>query len=324
MSPPPLRPGEPGTNWSRSLHTDLEVCLRRIYYRVWGSWGGWKEDSGVARLIYLGKKAQTLRGHATFRALDLIRELVGRIADHEDVSPERITEVYLKRLEAGFRSQVRYSASKQWAGHNPSRAPLILHDHLVDDRVTAQDIEAAIGVIRELMTGFCTHLPWLTELMNQAEDWAQHTPVDAALGSSDFGLLSSTQVFGAPDLVLGGGRAIVFGAGSTITEERAALAGVWTEMQGGFTSTVIGVPLKGERQVFDLGSRHGLSLRATALRQIQDDISRLATLRDPGIRGQLDAFPGTPYHHDCAECTYRFYCHTTHTPASTVMEPDHG
>lgn len=302
---------EPGGYWSVVLGTDLALgCWAKVYYRVYGSWGGWSRQNGpVPRALTLAKKSQTLRRYTD----DLLHKVIGLIVKRTQ-SGQRLADndALYARLRERIAEEISYSAAKRWESvDNPGRAVLILERHLIGGELKEEEVKAATDQTVEGLTSFMKdHLPQIRSM-----------PVDfidlpsALKGFEHHGF----RLFSAPDLVLvskGEWTVIDYRLSKRAKPEQLAfdaLALTRIEEQDRMRcivpNQIIGksVPLlAGSDAIETVQMSEDLLLSAAA--HIDEDIEALMARRADGIAGKESSFPKTEDLSICATCCFRFQC----------------
>lgn len=301
---------QPGKNWSHTLGQDLNECLRRVYYRVYGSWLGWSpETDRDTRLLYMLKNSDSLPTYSGTLVHGVIQSVVQSLRAGIPLASE---EQLMKRIETKMRNDIAYSASMRWKGlRNPKRATLILRSHLIGEDLHKPEIEASIDNAKKAFTGFLeTYLPPMKKLKP-----SQFLIIDS-LDSID---LRGFKLFLVPDLVVlkaDGIRSIIdwkTGVHPSIPQLKAYAVHLiaWSKREKGIElepekiegwSITLAKPEMTEKiQICQADIDE-------ALARIHRDIDLLEILHEDGLERRETAFPKTEHEGACAWCSFKSYC----------------
>lgn len=113
-------------SWSVSRSQVFSHCLRKYYYRHYGSWGGWKRDAPAeAQDLYLLKKLHsrhTWRGHLVHEA---VAYAVKGLLTDESVNFETLRDPLLRRM----RNQYRTSRGGDYRRDPKRKLGLLEHEY---------------------------------------------------------------------------------------------------------------------------------------------------------------------------------------------------
>lgn len=136
-------------SWSTSRSRVFSRCLRKYYYRHYGSWGGWEEDAPPeTRDLYLLKKLHnrhTWRGKLVHEALAYA---VKSLLQGDSIDYDVMEEPLLERM----RQQFRTSRSGQY--HRDPKRKLGLLEHEYDEDRTQQEWKDVSQTVLECVRGF--------------------------------------------------------------------------------------------------------------------------------------------------------------------------
>jgi hypothetical protein len=302
-------PRNPGRNWSHTLGGDLKTCLRRTYYRVYGSWGGWSPESDPeARALYIAKQSSTLFQYGG----SLVHEAVQRILErHRAGLPMADNDTMVDRIEERMKAEITYSMQLRWKSlWSPKRATLILSNHLQGTDLPITDIRDAVARYRACLRNFLeNHLPGLLEVGPRR--WVIIDSLDR-IRHRDFDL------FMVPDLTHHDRTDWVitdWKTGDKGDIEQVEAYGLylqryrkrdWKEVVAADNIIVRSVPLLNTDGVLEKRLHQDDIDRAMA--RINADLDRLEELEPYGLNKDKSAFPRTEHRGYCEGCVYRHVC----------------
>jgi hypothetical protein len=300
----------PGGNWSHTLGQDIDACLRRVYYRVYGSWGGWDPRNGEeARTIYTAKSSQTLHMFVGTLVHDCAKRVLEYVRAQRPLpTQERLVERLLER----FDQAVAYSSDKKWTQcRTPKDATLILYPHLAGEDLRMNDVvQARDKAVRTFGAFLQDWLPRLSGI--QPVDWI-------AIDSLDAVQYRNNALFVAPDAAWrnapGNYTIADWKTGQKGDPEQLAVYALW--LLGKIPAMEGRVPdnLVIEGLSIPLGYPDRLITRIIDAKALDEARARigahldiLAGLHDRGIARDKSAFPRTEHRGRCDGCMYRFHC----------------
>jgi len=299
----------PGRTWSHTMGKDLRDCRRRLYYRVFGSWGGWNARSNEeARTLYMLKQSRTLPMYGGI----LVHSAVEKILQRHRVglkvaSDERLVD----RIEERMRSDISYSAARRWEEVNsPKQATLILLPHQVGEDLMDTWIEDSIDRCQRCLQNFLTsYLPELLEI--GPKQWVIIEGLDR-IRYRDFDL------FVSPDLVYrvqDDATIIDWKTGERPDVPQLSVYAFylekWVRRTTGADLTelnIIGrsIPLLSP----DNEGKASLGIEEIEVSRlrIEQDLDELEKLQSPGEARDKTPFPRTEHRGQCQGCIYQSYC----------------
>lgn len=317
----------PGGNWSHTLGKDLHDCQRRVFYRVYGTWGWWDARSAPeTRELHLLKVSGFLPQKAGVLTHDAIRKVCQHVRSGHELGS---TESLMDRIEERLRTMVGYSEARLWEElRNPADASAILAEHVLGMDLPQRDIDASVERCRTSIETFVDQ--WLPELLVLGkESWQSIDSTEAVpyktmasyLGftPTDDKNVSETVLFVAPDFLSvkpERARLIDWKTGVSTDPEQLITYAFWplvntlekhgTRMD---PTWVVGqsVPLCADREDVFEGQMTIEALWSRAV-TIRADVERLAALRPAGIARQASAFPRTPHEGRCRGCVFQQFC----------------
>lgn len=300
---------EPGNYWSHTLGLDLDDCLRRVYYRVYGSWGGWTRSNGATpHLLYQAKVSNNLPTYVGGLVHYVIQRIIERVRAQLRLAQD---DLLLKRLEERMRWEIEYSAQGKWRKlDNPKKASLILQQHLLGQDLHRPQIEEAIDRARSALLVFLEqYLPYIRTLKPE-----QISLIDSLDSISHRGF----SLFMSPDLVISreNDRVIIdwkTGVHANVDQLKVYSTYLvhWEErekLQELDPSIITGrsVPLlHPENEAVVQMSQADLD---EAMARINRDIDTIVLHHDAGISRDELAFPKTEHTGQCSHCAFQFYC----------------
>lgn len=296
---------EPGGYWSHSLGRDLDACDRRVFYRVWGSFGGWSRDSAsLPHLLYTARHSKDLKAYAGTVVHEAIQRLVERVRAGIRIPPR---SMWLDRFDEKIRAEVRYSASRQWTAFaNPKRAPLILYEHLVGADLHDWQIDDAVDRSQRAFSSFLDHyLPQIVEVGPERI---------VLIDSLDKVELDGFDLFLSPDLVLleGYSTEIIDWKTGIGTNAEQLHAYAWYFERYRQKMGIHEMPVEG-RSIPLLAPEKELRIPigpdelASAEARIRRDLGRMRALSERAAGGDL-AFSKTADPSACEWCSFSFHC----------------
>jgi len=301
----------PGRYWSYSLSRDWEECLRRVFYLVYGSWGGWNPSNGeLPRKLYQYKKASTIEQFTGTAVHDAVRKTLKAVRNGFELPDDA---KMVDRIEAIIRDGLEYSAAKHWREvRHPGRATLILVNHLVGDDLSDGLVDNMVERARLCMEVFLDRfLPEFLEI--DTDHWTTIDSLDAVR-------LNDYDVFAAADFRIDEPaprhRQIIdwkSGRGTdtaqlftyTLTTELADLKQGRPSRIGNTIGRSISLLTGDEERI---GPTHE-DLEETRDR-VCKSINEMKSLNDAGVRRDELAFPKTIYKGICKYCKLQAYCDT--------------
>lgn len=183
----------PGRHWSHSLSRELRSCDRMVFYRLWGSHGGWDPESPpTIRLLYTARTTTDLLAYVGVKVHSAIQHAIHRIRVGMKIPP---LPVWDSAFDERMRTQIQFSASRDWLGYyNPRKASLILYEHFVGADLHEWQIDEAIQRAKSAFSSFySSYLPRIS---------AMHSSQLLLIDSLDKIRFEGFDLFLAPDLVL--------------------------------------------------------------------------------------------------------------------------
>jgi len=318
---------EPGGFWSHTLGRDLAACERRVYYRIWGAFGGWSaEGPPLARLLYTARCSKDLRSYAGTVVHSAIRRLIERVRVGLRVPP---LQLWLDRFDERIRAEVAYSASRRWLRlANPKKATVILHEHLVGEDLHDWQVDEAIDIaIRSFQSFWTNYLPQIQEV------GPERIVLVDSLDKFEFDCFD---LFLSPDLVLVEefeDEIIDWKTGTGTNAEQLEAYGLYWDhyrrKKGLAERPMIGrsVPLLAPEKELRIQIDAAAIGRAEA--RIRADIATLRTFELRVGDGDL-AFPKASEASACEWCSFAFHCDlrpggpTTGAASAVGTVPDAG
>jgi len=300
---------EPGGHWSHTLGQDLRDCHRMVYYRVYGSWGGWtRSGPPTAHLLYQVKHSDNLHTYVGSLVHQAAQSIIQRVRGRLAIAPNQLM---LERIEERMRFEIDYSAKELWRRvDNPRRATLILRNHLLGEDIHSHDIEEAIDKAKRALLAFLeTYLPTIRQM---------HPKHILLIDSLDSIVYRDFHLFLSPDFVAQRNEERVIidwktGKKGNVDQLKAyALYLIeWEERERNQVlepSTITGrsVPLLhlDNEEVLHMTPEH----IAEARRRIDEDIDTLKSLHSDGVARNEQAFEKTLHRGNCETCAFRFHC----------------
>lgn len=172
----PLADFSPGGHWSHTLGQNIDTCMRLVFLRVYGGWGGWKDTAPhEVQLIYRAKKTRTLHMHCGVLVHEIIRILMGRMRTGMGIPPD---EQLIARIGQRFMDDVAFSASRRWEKMKPKQARLILTEHFTGQDLDQDQVEKCRKRAQQSLGVFLDHyLPIL--LKEGVKSWESLDSRDA-------------------------------------------------------------------------------------------------------------------------------------------------
>lgn len=297
----------PGGTWSHTLGNDLEICDRRVYYRVYGSWGGWSRTADrETRDTYMAKNAQTLPMHAGGVVHECIQNILQamRMGRGTLLGP-----TIANRMRNRFLSDVEYSRDRKWRlVDSPKNATLICIDHLRGSDVSQEFAERQAQNVYDALIGFFEHhLPWI-ESLGGATAILQVEALDAVqhLGFS---------LYVVPDLLLAPAldrRILVdWKTGRNPDVGQLKVYALYIRLKTPLipASNIEGrsIPLRSALSDSAVCTMTDEDIQS-AFSRIDGHIARLKALHEPGLHKNKLAFAKTEHRGSCSECLYRHIC----------------
>jgi hypothetical protein len=296
-----------GETWSHTLGKDVDTCLRRVYYRVYGGWGGWSDTADdLTRTIYIAKQSKRLPmygGTLVHEAAQAIlqRYRTGRILASNDKM--------ISRIEERIREDIAYSASGKWKVlRNPKKATLILNEHLAGEDLHIFQIEEAIERYQACLKNFLE-----TYFVEIQEIGPAGIEIIDSLDKIDH---RGWTLFMVPDLVhFIGNHAIItdWKTGKMPDVEQLGAYGLYLtkrrDVQRRFLTENISA-----RSVPLLNPENCASVQMTetilqeSMAKIDKDIDQMNPLVKPGRAKDTKSFPKTAHRGNCEGCLYKFVC----------------
>jgi len=301
----------PGGTWSHTLGLDLDACLRRVYYRVYGSWGGWNLKNGPeARMAYTAKQSGTLAMHAGTLVHETIQVLLQNGREGRWWPEEKL----ITRIRQRFLDDVAYSEQRAWKDlRTPKDATFILNEHLAGCDVSPEQVELFANRAATCLQAFLSdHLPALRVLGPQ--NWLQIDSLDSVRHDG-------FELFMVPDLVTRPTEAspertiIDWKTGAHPDVDQLAVYALYLVLKAQATGRtpptpeqIVGrsIPLLDTSAVAEKRMTQADLDRAMA--RIEVDLTKLKPLQNPGERKDIALFPKTPDRGRCQGCVHRFYC----------------
>jgi hypothetical protein len=303
----------PGFTWSHTLSSDLDTCVRRVYYRVYGSWGGWgfRSENPESRPLYQIKQSKTLPMYVGV----LLHEVIKKILERCRVGGVLADEPKMKdRIQQRMREEIAYSKAGSWKTlNNPKQATLILHPHLVGSDIADHEIEESIEKAQNCLSAFLS--TWLPDLLSVGtENWLLIDSLDK-IQHGEYAL------FVAPDFVYRMDkepnapiRLLDWKTGKTPDIEQLEIYGL--HLQGWFRRHGLEIPTQ-QMQGFSIpllctqDTGHLVFSQEHldhALARIEADLARLRPLEEPGVHRDKTVFPRTEHRGRCSGCLYHSFC----------------
>lgn len=299
---------EPGGHWSHTLGQDLQECHRRVYYRVYGSWGGWtRGQDEILYLLYQVKHSNTLPTYTGTLVHEAIQSIIQRVRGRLAIASN---ELMLQRIEERMRLEIEYSRQEAWRRvDNPRRATLILRAHLLGEDLHSQQIEEAIDKAKKALNAFLTtYLPYIRSM---------HPSQILLVDSLDSILYRGFHLFLSPDFVAQRDDRVIIdwktGARGN-KEQLKAYALYLIEWEERERSHVLDPRTITGRSVTLLHPENEEVLQMTpediadARERIDRDIDTLKSLHAAGLARDESAFAKTAHRGNCLHCSYRFHC----------------
>jgi hypothetical protein len=297
----------PGDYWSRSLSKDLEICDRRVYYRVFGTWGGWTDRAEPeARFLYLLKQAKSVEAFGGTLFHDAVKKILQRIRGKLPVADK---SVLMRRLAEAYDEAIDYSVKGLWRDVKPKKATLILIEHVTGADLAENRVEENKANVVAAMGAFLDHhLPKLVAAGPENWLWVDTTEAVAHRGR---------WLFMAPDLVVRDGDGYVIDdwktGRHTDTEQLAAYA-LWLVLRSKAKGTIIppekirgrSIPLLDVASTAEIQFSQADLDRAQA--RIDADLDRLQDMRTPGLALEKGPFRRTVHKGFCEHCDFRVHC----------------
>lgn len=319
---------QPGRTWSHTLSNDIEDleaevysggCLRRIYYRVYESWGGWsRRGSPMAYQCYEAKQSASsfmLVGKVLHDSVAKVLRAVkaGIQLPPEDSMTDRIEQIIVEAVSysrAGLYKKV----------DSPKQATCIMTAHLRGENISAHTVGEMVQRSRTGMEVFLAQ--WLPKLQQVSPD--QWLSVDA-LDAVHF---CGYQCFMVPDFLArwtdpGAGLVLDWKSGVTVDAEQIKVYMTYTQLRdasmnaysGGYAepfgfnrARLVGESvslLTGESaRVEGLTEADEQAVRA----RIKGDIAILEPLHEHGLKRDPGPFPRTIHRGRCPDCSYQHIC----------------
>ena len=308
-------PRTPGRSWSHTLSLDLDDkdegrgCLRRAFYRVYGSWGGWSPNSDPeARALYTAKQSKTLYMYGGKLIHDAIKKILERYRAGLPIADD---DALVERVAVKMKSDINYSMQLRWKGlYSPKKATLILLNHLVGSDLPITDIRDAVDRYQKCMRTFLDdHLPGLL---------AMGPPRWVIIDSLDRIRHREFDLFMVPDLTLHNRVDWVitdWKTGAMADVKQVETYGLylqkarkrdWGEDIAADNIIAQSVPLLNTENV--ASKRLDQEAMDNAMVRIDADLDRLLELEPYGLAKDKSAFPRTVHTGRCAGCVYRHYC----------------
>lgn len=303
----------PGSYWSHTLGVDLDDCMRRVYYRVYGSWGGWRVENGeIPRTLYTLKASDNLPTYSGSMTHNAIQAIMHSVRSRRKLGTK---QAMLDRLEERMRQEISYSASLKWKGlRNPKKATLILRNHLLGEDLHSTDVDLYIARARDALEAFLDNFfPALLEL----------DPVDILLiDSLDSIEHRGYRLFLVPDLVTirpeDRKRVVIdwkTGTWPNVDQLKAYAMHLiaWTQREKAMALEPDQIVA---RSVTLLNPENEATLEVTqahideAMARIDRDIDLLEAVHDEGLERNETAFPKTEHTGSCEYCIFKMYCDT--------------
>lgn len=298
----------PGGYWSHTLGADLDECHRRVYYRVYGSWGGWTPNNGnIPRLLYQAKVSDSLPTYVGSLVHFVIQKIVERVRAQLPLAPD---EKLLMRLQERMTWEIEYSKQGRWRSlRNPKRATLILRPHLLGEDLHRPQIEEAMERGRAALNAFLEHyLPYIRTL-----DPEQILLIDSLDSIEHRGFV----LFMSPDLVVRRDDRVVIdwktGIG-TNTDQLKAYAMYLVHWEKREHDLQIDPDIITGRSIPLLNHKNEAVIKMSqadideAMDRINRDIDTLVSLHEDGMARNEMAFAKTDHTGLCEHCTFRFHC----------------
>jgi hypothetical protein len=300
---------QPGGYWSHTLGHDLEECHRRVYYRVYGSWGGWSRRNGAKpHLLYQAKSSDSLATYAGSLVHEAIQAIIQRIRAKLKLAPNKLL---VKRIEERMRFEIDYSTKRLWQKvDHPKRATLILKQHLLGEDLHQPEIEAAIDKAQ------CALKVFLEDYLPYISTWEpdQIILIDSLDGIEHRGYT----LFASPDLVLRRGDEVIlidWKTGRFPNGDQLKVYGwylVRREERDFATyldpKTITGrsVPLLNRDK--ELVIQMDQDALDEAIARVDKDIDEIETLHQAGLDRDESAFAKTIHRGNCSWCRFQFHC----------------
>lgn len=299
---------EPGGHWSHTLGQDLRDCHRRVYYRVYGSWGGWtRGNDPMAHLLYQVKHSDNLPTYVGSLVHEAIQSIIQRIRGRLAIAPNSLM---LARIEERMRFEIDYSSKELWRRiDNPRKATLILRNHLLGEDLHSHEIEEAIDKAKRALSAFLdTYLPYIRQMP------PKHILL---IDSLDSILYRGFHLFLSPDFVAEREDRVIIdwktGERGNVDHLKAyALYLIeWEERERHqvldptiITGRSVTLLHPDNEEVLQLTPEH----ITEAQQRIDEDINTLQSLHEAGLKRDELAFAKTIHRGDCDHCAFRFHC----------------
>lgn len=300
---------QPGGYWSHTLGGDLNECHRRVYYRVYGCWGGWTSRNGpTPHLLYRAKSSDSLATYVGCLVHEAIQKIIQRIRAQMKLAPDQLL---LDRIKERMKSEIDYSAQRMWKKiDHPKRATLILRCHLLGEDLHQPEIDKAIEKAQKSLQAFLTvYLPYI-------RTWQ---PSEIELIDSLDGIeYKGYTLFMSPDLVLRRLEELILIDWKTGRfpngEQLKAYAWYLIKRQERDHATILDPKCITGRSIPLINLEEELVLPMNqefiddAIERTESDITVLETLHQAGLDHEEASFDKTPHRGNCTYCAFQFHC----------------
>jgi len=303
----------PGKYWSHTLGSDLEDCHRRIYYRVYASWGGWSRDSDEAsRFLYTLKVSDNLPTYSGSLVHEAIQAIMQSVRSERRLGTK---EQMLARVEEKMRHEILYSQERKWTKlRNPKKATLILRNHLLGQDLHSTEVDEYIQRAKDSVSAFMDRfLPKFLE-MNKEDI--------LLIDSLDSVEHDGYKLFLVPDLVTirpDKKREVIdwkTGMNPNVDQIKAYAMHLieWTRREKSIDldpGQIIG------RSITLLNPDNEATVEITqghideSMKRIERDIRVLKSLHEEGLKKNEGVFQKTEHTGYCEYCIFKSHCDTT-------------
>jgi hypothetical protein len=296
----------PGTYWSHTLGLDIDTCKRRVWYRVFGSWGGWaRRPDPKTREIYLAKSTRNLDMHAGTLVHEAIKATLKRRKADLPLFPE---DMYYARFDERFTADIQWSRSGGWRGLRGLRkAPCILAEHVAGLDVVQEQVDRCLEKAKLSFRSFLHH--WLPLLeQDGSTTWAEIDEL-ADVRWQGFNL------FIVPDLLqeLPGDKYKIIDWKTGDRQDFSQIATyawyVLLSRPESITRNIHGVSIPLRADPSDV---HGMDMSpeivSDAMARVEAHLKWLNSVREAGVAGVLTNFPRTQTEDSCRFCLYKTIC----------------